>query len=120
MALTSEELQQFSTLGYVVKNDIYQTEDLQLLKDGLTDAIQQKCDALIEEGTLDRDFAEESFETRLTEIHRHNPDAAHAVLMSIWSGTFHGPGILKALRHRPLIDCIEDIIGPDIDRKSVV
>jgi phytanoyl-CoA hydroxylase len=119
MALTSEELQQFSTLGYVVKNDIYQTEDLQLLKDGLTDAIQQKCDALIEEGTLDRDFAEESFETRLTEIHRHNPDAAHAVLMSIWSGTFHGPGILKALRHRPLIDCIEDIIGPDIVATSI-
>ena len=46
-------------------------------------------------------FAEEPFETRLTRLNRYNPEAAHKVLMSIWSGRFHGPGILKALRHRP-------------------
>jgi len=119
MGLTSEELQQFNDIGYVVKDDIYNAQDLQLLKEGLTGAIQDKCDELIASGTLDHDFADESFETRLSALHRHNPEAAHDVLMSIWSGRFHGPGILKALRHRPLIDCIEDIIGPDIVATSI-
>ena len=119
MGLTSVELQQFNDLGYVVKDGIYTRDDLQLLRDGLTGAIQEKCDELMAEGQLDRDFAEASFETRLTEIHRHDPDAAHDVLMSIWSGRFHGPGILKAHRHRPLVDCIEDIIGPEIVATSI-
>jgi phytanoyl-CoA hydroxylase len=119
MRLTEKELRQFNEQGYVVKKDIYAAEDLQLLKDGLTGAIQEKCNELISAGLLDQDFAEASFETRLTAIHRHNPEAAHQVLMSIWSGRFHGPGILKALRHRPLIECIEDIIGPDIVATSI-
>ncbi len=119
MGLTAKEVQQFNKLGYVVKESIYSSDDLQLLKDGLTGAIQEKCDELIARGELDRDFAEESFETRLTRIHQYNPEAAHEVLMSIWSGRFHGPGILKALRHRPLIACIEDIIGPDIVGTSI-
>jgi len=119
MRLTEKELRQFNEQGYVVKKDIYAAEDLQLLKDGLTGAIQEKCKELISSGLLDRDFTEASFETRLTAIHRHNPEAAHQVLMSIWAGRFHGPGILKALRHRPLIECIEDIIGPDIVATSI-
>ncbi len=69
MGLTAKELQQFNELGYVVKESIYSSDDLQLLKDGLTGAIQEKCDELIARGELDRDFAEESFETRLTRIH---------------------------------------------------
>ena len=101
MSLTDKELAQFSDLGYVVKTGIYDDEDLQLLKDGLTGAIQEKCTQLVAEGTLDHDFSDASFETRLTRIHERNPDAAHEILMSIWSGRFHGPGILKALRHRP-------------------
>ncbi len=119
MGLTTEEIEQFNTLGYLVKDGVYSDKDLEPLRDGLTGAIQEKCDELMGEGKLDRDFGDESFETRLTKIHRHDPDAAHEVLMTISSGRFHGPGILKALRHRPLIDCIEDIIGPDIVATSI-
>ena len=119
MSLTPDELQQFNDLGYIVKKGIYSYDDLQLLRDGLTGAIQEKCNELIAEGNLDRNFSEESFETQLAKLNQHNPDAAHEVLMSIWSGKFHGPGILKAIRHRPLIDCIEDIIGPDIVATSI-
>ena len=119
MGLTSQELQQFKELGYVVKEGVYSHDDLQLLRDGLTGVIQEKCDGLIAEGKLDRDFVEESFETRLAKLNQYNPDAAHEVLMSIWSGRFHGPGMLKALRHRPLIECIEDLIGPEIVATSI-
>ncbi|MFT5368624.1 MAG: phytanoyl-CoA hydroxylase [Candidatus Latescibacterota bacterium] len=119
MGLTKEEQTQFETLGYVVKEGIYAYDDLQLLRDGLTGAIQEKCDELIAEGVLDRDFAEASFETRLAKLHEYNSEAAHSVLMAIWSGKFHGQGILSALRHQPLIDCIEDLIGPDIVATSI-
>ena len=119
MGLTSEELTQFDELGYVGKEIIYNDADLQLLKDGLTAAIHERCLELITEGKLDRDFAEESFETRLTKICRHTPDAGHEVLMAIWSGRFHGPGMLTALRHSPLLDCIEDLTGPEIVAASI-
>lgn len=119
MGLTEREREQFQELGYVVKEGIYSDDDLQLLKDGLTGAIQEKCDELIAEGVLDRDFAEESFETRLAQLYRHNPEAAEKVLAAIWSGRFHGPGILQALRHPSLISCIESLIGPDIVATSI-
>ena len=119
MGLTAGELRQFNELGYVVKEALYTPDDLQPLKDGLTGAIQETCDALIRAGELDLDFADEPFETRLTKLHRYDADAAHEVLKSIWSGKFHGPGILHALRHPPLIACIEDVIGPDIVAASI-
>jgi phytanoyl-CoA hydroxylase len=119
MGLTPAEKAQFEKEGYVVKEGIYSYDDLQLLREGLTGAIQEKCDELIAGGLLDQDFAEASFETRLAKLNAHNSQAAEAVLMAIWSGRFHGPGILAALRHRALIDCIESLIGPDIVATSI-
>ena len=105
MGLTAEEVRQFKELGYVVKDSVYSSDDLQLLKDGLTGAVQEKCDELIAAGELDRDFAEEPFETRLTRLHRYNPEAAHKVLMSIWSGRFHGPGDFEGVA-ASTVDCV--------------
>ena len=114
MGLTSAEIEQFQKQGYLVKEGVYTNTDLQPLRQGLTETVQDKCDQLIAEKQLDRDFAEASFKTRLARLYRHNPDAGHQVLMSIWSGRFHGAGMLKALRHPPLVDCVADLIGPDI------
>ena len=119
MGLTLAEVEQFEEQGYLVKESIYSNIDLQPLCQGLTKAIQDKCDQLVAKKQLDQDFAEASFETRLTKLYRHNPDAGHQVLMSIWSGRFHGDGMLKALRHPPLIDCVADLIGPDIVATSI-
>ena len=75
MGLTSAEVEQFKVQGYLIKEGVYNNMDLQPLCDGLTKAIQDKCDQLIAEGQLDRDFADTSFETRFTQLYRHNPDA---------------------------------------------
>ena len=69
--------------------------------------------------TLNNDFAYEPFETRLSSIFRYDPKAAHEILLSIWSGQYHGPGILKALRHKKLLRCVESIIGPNIIATSI-
>ncbi len=119
MGLTFAEVEQFKVQGYLIKEGVYNNMDLQPLCDGLTKAIQDKCDQLIAEGQLDRDFADTSFETRLTQLYRHNPDAGQQVLAPIWSGRFHGEGMLQALRHPSLIDCVADLIGPDIVATSI-
>ena len=58
----------------------------------------------MEQGLLDQDFAQESFETCLPQLYRHPEAAGRQVLGAIWSGSLHGPGILRALRYPPLID----------------
>ena len=119
IGLNSIQLKQFHNQGYVVKEGVYCDEDFRVLIEGLTEAVQDKCDELIENGLLDNDFAGETFENRLTKIHTHNSKAAHEILLTIWSGQFHGPGILDTLRHKHLLKCIEDIIGPNIVATSI-
>lgn len=119
MGLSEEELEQFQNLGYLVKERIFSNDDLQPLRDGITESIQDACDRLMEVGGLDQDFQEASFETRLSKIYQYNRKAGQEVYMSIHSGRFHGPGMLKVLRHLPLIACIEDLIGPDIMATSI-
>ena len=119
MGLLPKEKEQFFEAGYVVKNGLYAESDLQPLKDGLTAAIQEKCDELVAAGQLDRDFSEEPFESRLGKIYHHDSESGQIILDSIWSGKFHGPGILAALRHAPLIECVQDLVGPDVMATSI-
>ena len=119
MGLLPSEIDQFHDQGFIVKKNVYSSADLQPLKDGLTGAIQRKCDELVAENLLDRDFSEEPFETRLGRIYHHNPDSGQKVIDSIWSGKFHGSGMLSALRHPTLIECIQDLIGPDVMATSI-
>lgn len=119
MGLLPRQKEQFFEAGYVVKKGVYAPSDLQPLRDGLTDAIQEKCDELAAAGQLDRDFSEEPFETRLGRIYHNDPESGQKVLDSIWSGKFHGPGMLAALRHPTLVECIQDLVGPDIMATSI-
>ena len=50
----------------------------------------------MEQGLLDQDFAQESFETCLPQLYRYPETAGRQVLGAIWAGSFHGPGILRA------------------------
>lgn len=119
MILSEKEIEHFKQQGYLVQEGVYTDNDLAPLRQGLTTAIQNKCDQLMEQGLLDQDFAHESFETRLNQLYRHNEEAGRQVLGAIWSGSFHGPGILRALRHPRLIDRVSDLIGLDIVATSI-
>lgn len=119
MGLLPHEKEQFFDAGYAVKQGVYSPSALQPLKDGLTKAIQEKCDDLIAAGRLDNDFSEEPFESRLGRIYHHDLEAGQKILESIWSGKFHGPGMLAALRHEPLIECIQDLVGRDVMATSI-
>ena len=119
MVLSLKEVNDFKQKGYLVQEGVYTDSDLDLLRQGLMAAIQNKCHQLMEQGLLDQDFSHEPFETRLTRIYQHNEEAGRQILGAIWSGIFDGPGILKALRHPPLIDRVSDLIGPDLVATSI-
>ena len=117
--LSPSEINDYYQEGFVVKDKVFNDNDFISFREGITKSIQNKCDNLINDGKLESDFSEEPFEKRLVKIYDHNPKAAHEILMSIWSGKFHGSGILDALRHEKLINCIQKIIGPNIIATSI-
>ena len=123
MALSKTEHQQFTDLGYLVKEDIYSQADLQPLKDGLTAVIDQTCTTLQEEGLLGAEtYAEQPFETRLGTIFRANTAAGERInsaIMGHGGGGFKQQAILDFLRHPPLVSCIESLVGPEIIGSSV-
>ena len=119
LTLSPSEINDYYQEGFVVKDKVFNDNDFISFREGITKSIQNKCDNLINDGKLDSDFSEEPFEKRLVKIYDHNPKAAHEILMSIWSGKFHGSGILDALRHEKLINCIQKIIGPNIIATSI-
>ena len=123
MPLTTTERQQFQDLGYLVKENIYSRQDLQPLKDGLTQVIDDECATLQKEGLLGPEsFAADPFETRLGAIFRANTAAGeriNAAIMGKGGGGFKQQAILDFLRHPPLVSCIESLVGPGIIGSSV-
>ena len=121
-ALTAAETDQFRRLGYVVKEGVYSAAAMQPIRDSLSEIIDREARVLQARGELDDVFAGEPFETRLAEIRFANPAACEHIYRAIMGrggGGFHGPPMLAFLRHRPLLSCIEGLIGSDIIGSSV-
>ena len=122
MTLTKQEVDQFQSQGYVVKQGVYTAHDMQPIQDSLTAIIHREALALQAQGELDDVFAGEPFATRLARIRFANPAACEVVYRAIMGrggGGFHGPAMLGFLRHPPLLSCIERLVGPDIIGSSV-
>ena len=123
MSLTTTEQQQFHDLGYVVKEGIYTQANLQPLKDGLTQVIDDTCATLQDEGLLGAEtFADAPFETRLGQFFKLDEalgDRIIGQIMGMGGGGYKERAMLDFLRHPLLISCIESLVGPDIIGSSV-
>ncbi|MCJ8329685.1 MAG: phytanoyl-CoA dioxygenase family protein [Lentisphaeria bacterium] len=122
MAFTDDELKQYNDDGWVVKENIFTDSDMLPIKKAITDIISTATKDLMAEGKLDKDFADESFETRLAKICSYNPEAGdtvYAKIMGGGGGGFHGQEILDTFRHQALLDCIEQLVGKEIIASSV-
>ena len=123
MSLTTTEQQQFHDLGYVVKEGIYTQANLQPLKDGLTQVIDDTCATLQDEGLLGAEtFADTPFETRLGQFFKLDEalgDRIIGQIMGMGGGGYKERAMLDFLRHPLLISCIESLVGPDIIGSSV-
>jgi phytanoyl-CoA hydroxylase len=122
MTLTAAEIEQFDTDGYVVKEGVFTASDLQPLIDGLTGVISRTTERLVAEGKLDKAFEEEPFERRLAAILEHNSEAGDEVARAIKGqagGGYKEQSMLDSLRHKSLVDCVAQLVGPNIVGSSV-
>ncbi len=122
MSLTKTEVNQFEDEGYVVRPGVYSQKDMRPMKDALTAIVHKEALALKDAGTLDEIYENQPFQTRLARIRYANPEACQIIyrcIMGKGGGGYSGRAMLPFLRHRPLISCVESLIGPDIIGSSI-
>jgi len=115
--LEPHELTQYRSQGYVVKKGVFSPKDLQPLKDALCDLVDQGARRSFEEGKIEDIYRDDGFERRLARIHAESEEAAQEVMGLITGrggGGFSGGEMLDLLRNEALVDCVADLVGPDI------
>ena len=122
MSLTREEVDQFERQGWVMKRKVFSRGDMEPIQEGLTEIVHREALDLKEKGMLDEIYEDEPFETRLAYIRYANPDACRVIYRSVMGkagGGFSGESMFHVVRHRPLLSCIESLLGPDIIGASI-
>ena len=117
MGLTQTESTQYSAQGYVVKPGLLGLDDLRPLRNALSDIVDRGATRLFGEGKLSNLYEEEGFETRLARIYKESEEAGQVVMgmvMGRGGGGFSGEEMLDLLRNENLVDCVSDLVGPDI------
>jgi len=117
MPFTQAERSQFERDGYVMKPDIYRPEDLEPVRRAIARFIDRKVLELHAAGELDALHADEPFETRIARISEDAPQAGQKILQALkgkGGGGFHEPEMFHAISHAPLLDLIEELVGPEI------
>ena len=97
MQLTNEELDQFHTLGYVVKPAVFTQSDMQPIKAAIDETVDAKARQLYAAGQLADLCADMPFETRLAAIQAVDAAAAQAIVQHLWGkggGGYSGPAML--------------------------
>ena len=122
MSLTSDELSLFHRQGFLLKPGLFSADDLQPLREALTEIIDQKARALQADGQLAHIHEDAPFDKRLASIIADNKAAGEEItreVMGKGGGGYNGPAMLQTIRHPALLSCIESLIGPDIVGSSV-
>ncbi len=122
MSLTQQELAQFHRLGFLLKPGLFGVDDLEPLRNALTEIIDQQARVLLADGQLTQLYEEEPFCMRLARIHAESKEAGGQITQQIMGkggGGYNGPAMLHCIRHAPLLSCIESLVGPDIVGSSV-
>ena len=122
MSLTPNELSLFHRQGFLLKPRLFSADDLQPLREALTEIIDQKARALQADGQLAHIHEDAPFNKRLARICADNITAGEEItreVMGKGGGGYNGPAMLQTIRHPALLSCIESLIGPDIVGSSV-
>ncbi len=117
MGLTQTETAQYNSQGYVAKSGLLSLDDLRPLRNALSDIVDRGAARLFSEGKLSSLYGEEGFETRLARIYSESEEAGQVIMgmvMGRGGGGFSGEEMLELLRNGNLVDCVSDLVGPDI------
>ena len=113
--MTGAEIDFFHREGYVVLDGVIPHEELQPVIHEITQEIDKRAAALVEQGKLSRTYEEEGFETRLARISRETDQIA----LAIWNGFLHGPAIFHLIGNPNLVNIAEQLVGEEIIASSV-
>lgn len=113
--LSNEQKEFFMDQGYLVLEDVIGDEFLSPVIEELNTEIDTRARQLFADGELKNLYKNEGFETRLAKISKETSLLA----VSIWNGILHGPGIFQLITAPPLLDIMEQFVGPEIIASSV-
>ncbi len=117
MSFSEVELDHFTQQGYVVKPGLLGQKDLWPLCNSLNKIIDQGAKQLLEKGELSQIYDNEGFKTRLARIYQESEEAGQIIMgmiMGKGGGGFNGEAMLNLLRNQTLVDCVAELVGPDI------
>ncbi len=113
--LTDEQIVSFFGQGYLVAEDVFRDADFQLVISDISNEVNRRATALVEQGKLGSTYSDAGFERQLALISQETDELA----VSIWNGALSGPGIFQMLSHPRLLDIAEAFCGPEIIASSV-
>lgn len=112
-SLSSEQIEQFYTEGYVIVPDVFDPADLEPLRRSLHEAIAQKTAELKASGKLEDEHEELGFDQRLAAIYRDSKANGEAVLQhleGLRGGGFHSPEMFDLIAHPNLIAAVRGLL----------
>lgn len=113
--LSPDQVAQFHEQGFLVVEDLIDSQMLAALEDGITEIIDQLATELVESGQLSSTYAGEPFTKRLTRI----TEETKAVVGKITDGNLAIPAFFELIRYAPLLDVAESLCGPELIASSV-
>ncbi|MCY4545955.1 MAG: phytanoyl-CoA dioxygenase family protein [Gemmatimonadetes bacterium] len=117
MGLAQTEIAHFNTQGYLVKEGLLARDELRPLIAALSEIVADGAHRLHLEGKLSGLYAASGFETRLARVYEESEEAGQEIMKMVMGrggGGFSGEEMLDLLRNDNLVDCVNDLVGPDI------
>lgn len=121
--LTEVQLKQFREQGYVVAEDVFDPEgDFAALKQDYSDILDGVADSMLKSGTIQSYAREESFSDRVIHLVEQAGDLPTQPFdislpqrpITADTPMYLGAAAFRLLTHPPLVDIVEQLIGPEV------
>ncbi len=119
--LSQAQLEHFKLEGYLVVDNLLSEHDLDALKREYNEVLDRLCKEWLEQGLIQQDYAELTFENRLVEVFKAGCDyISHMDISLPFKGIkedspIHlGEEVFKLLTNPQILSCIESLIGSEI------
>ena len=116
--LTAQQIEQFTELGYLMVPDVFTDDELQPLRDEITDVIDGAARRMLAEGKIRQTWEQEPFETRLTRLYNECDEILPPIIGRAGGG-HSGPAFFEFISNKSLLAKIGSLVGPEIIGSSV-
>ena len=110
MYLSPSQISQFEDDGFLVLEDCFTEADLEPLIDALSKYINGRAAELFAAGRIDHLHSLEPFSRRYALLFEESKEIASG----IYEMKMRGEAIFRFLHHECVLDCLEDLLGPEL------